>query len=119
MSISSIVQLLDLTQNTHNLRLYRYFCQMLWPTGCPRVAVVPAELRTRDLKKTPNGVQSADELERGVADCHLHRGHPTFVSPTVVSPTVSLPTVFSPQRRPARRPPARCHPLFRQADTAR
>ena len=64
MSISSIVLLLDLTQNTHNLRLYRYFCQMLWPTDCPRVAVVPAELGTKDLKKRPNGVRSADELEK-------------------------------------------------------
>jgi len=46
MSISSIVILLDLTQNAHNLRMYRYFCQNLWPTDCPRVADVPAELGT-------------------------------------------------------------------------
>ena len=67
MSISSIVLLLDLKQNAHDLRMYRYFFQTLWPTDCPRVAEVPAELGTQDLKKTPNGVWSADEQRSGVA----------------------------------------------------
>jgi len=32
MSISSIVLLLDLTQSAHDLRMYRYFFRILWPT---------------------------------------------------------------------------------------